>query len=386
MMTVSHQQAMLLARERRSITLDQLLTAGSKSVTDPLAVIDLAREAGLDVVQQEGEAWEDLERLAEEGPTTFSVEREEVARPEEELGPGSPATLYLREISRTPLLSAEEEVSLAKQIEAGRDARQRLELEVGDTAERAQLEELVQAGDAARRRMVEANLRLVVSIAKRYMGRGLPFLDLVQEGNIGLQRGVDGYDWRRGFRFSTYAYWWIRQAIGRAVATHGRTIRLPSHIIEQLSRFYTAARELQSTLGRPPTVAEIGDKLGVEPEKVQTALRAARVPLSLEAPVGAEAEATLASFIADTVLPPPAEEAEEAVFAEALHAALKEYLAPREVTILNLRYGLSDGRERTMAEVATEVGLSREAVRQIEMQALAKLRTTPLRDRFLEYI
>jgi len=202
-MTVSqrHPAMLELARERRSITLDRLLTAASKSVVSPAAVANLAREAGLEVVQQEGEAWEDLESLAEEGPATFTVQREEVVPPEEELGPASPATLYLHEISRTPLLTADEEVTLAKQIEAGRDARQRLEQEVGDASEQAQLEEVVRIGDAARRRMVEANLRLVVSIAKRYMGRGLSFLDLVQEGNIGLQRGVDATTGAEAFGF-----------------------------------------------------------------------------------------------------------------------------------------------------------------------------------------
>jgi RNA polymerase primary sigma factor len=374
------------ARKRRSITLDQLLNAAPRSVVDPATVSDLVSDVGLEVAQGEGEAWADLERLAQPGQAAFTLGREESVRPEEELLAGSPATLYLREISGTPLLSAEEEVSLAKQIEAGREARQRLELEGLDAPERAQLGQTVRLGDAARRRMVEANLRLVVSIAKKYLRRGLSFLDLVQEGNIGLQRGVDGYDWRRGFRFSTYAYWWIRQAIGRAVATYGRTIRLPSHVIEQLSRFHNAARELHSDLGRPPTLAEIGHKLNIEPEKVRAVLLAARVPLSLETPVGTEAEATLASFIADTVLRSPAEEAEEAVFSTAFEAALKEYLTPREVAVLTLRFGLSDGRERTLAEVAKQMGMSRESVRQIEMEALQKLRVTPLRERFSEYL
>jgi RNA polymerase primary sigma factor len=374
------------ARKRRSITLDQLLNAAPRLVVDPATVSDLASEVGLEVAQGEGEAWADLERLAQPGQAAFTIKREAVARPEEELAVSSPARLYLREISRTPLLSAEEEVSLAKQIEAGREARQRLELEGLDAPERAQLGQTVRLGDAARRRMVEANLRLVVSIAKKYLGRGLSFLDLVQEGNIGLQRGVDGYDWRRGFRFSTYAYWWIRQAIGRAVATYGRTIRLPSHVIGQLTKFYDAARQLQRDLGRPPTMVEIGHKLNIEPEKVRAVLLAARVPLSLETPVGTEAEATLASFIADTVLRSPAEEAEEAVFSTAFEAALKEYLTPREVAVLTLRFGLSDGRERTLAEVAKQMGMSRESVRQIEMEALQKLRVTPLRERFSEYL
>src|SRR5581483_1601861 len=238
------------------------------------------------------------------------------------------------------LLTAEEEVALAKQFEAGRAARKRLAHGAVAPAERAALEDAVTAGELARRQLIEANLRLVVSVVRKYMGRGLLFLDLVQEGNIGLQRAVDKYDWRRGFRFSTYAYWWIRQAISRAVADQARTIRLPVHVIEQLTKQYNTARDLHQELGREPTAAEIGERLGVDPEKVREAFRAAKVPISLETPIGDEEEATVADFVSDVAALSPAEEAEETVLAQSLDEALQEHLSPREAQLLRLRYGM----------------------------------------------
>ncbi len=374
------------ARERRSITLDELITAARSSPVVTADVVDLARQARLGLSERDGEGWEELGKLAEEGEAAFAVVREAPAPREEEFAAGSPATVYLREISRTPLLTPDEEVALAKQLEAGGEAQRTLQAGVEDPAERAAVEETVWAGKQARNRLIESNLRLVVSIAKRYLGRGLSFLDLVQEGNIGLQKGVDRYDWRKGFRFSTYAYWWIRQAIGRAVADQGRTIRLPVHIIEQLTKLYGVSRQLQVELDRPPTTEEIAERMHTTPEKVREALRAARVPISLETPVGEDAEATLATFIADTVMRAPAEEAEEAVLAGALDAALHEFLTPREVAVLKLRFGLEDGRERSLGEVGEELKMSRERARQLEAEALGKLRKTPLRERFHEYL
>jgi RNA polymerase primary sigma factor len=294
---------------------------------------------------------------------------------------GGPASLYLREISRARLLTAEEEVTLAKALERGKAARARLDQAgqagqagLDDPAERAQLEQDVQHGEEARQRLIESNLRLVVSVARKYLGRGLSFLDLVQEGNIGLQRGVDKYDWRRGFRFSTYAYWWIRQAVSRAVAEQSRTIRLPVHVVEQLTRLYNVARDLERDLGRQPTPAEIGEQIGISGERVEEAFRAARVPISLETSIGDEGDSTLADLVADDLGQGPAEQAEDSVFGQALDRSLSERLTPREAAVLRLRYGLSDNHERTLAEVGKELGISRERARQLEAEAMRKLR------------
>ena len=383
-----HDRAPLEAAKKRGwITLDELLNLASGSPVDLDEATELVREAGIELVREEGDAWEDLRTFADEGPGAFTTVPETTA-PVEELMPGGPAALYLREISQNPLLTAEEEVTLAKQLEAGKAARQKLDKGVDDPAQRARLEEDVRAGEAARKRLIESNLRLVVSVAKKYLGRGLSFLDLVQEGNIGLQRGVDKFDWRRGFRFSTYAYWWIRQAVSRAVAEQARTIRLPVHVIEELTRLYNAARALEHELGRAPTPAELGERLGVEPRRVEEAFRAARAPISLETPIGDRDESTLADLIADAALRAPTEEAEEEVLAETLDRALDEHLAPREVQLLRLRYGLDRGGEgRTLGEVGQELGISRERVRQLEAQVMQKLRKAAgFRRQFREYV
>jgi RNA polymerase primary sigma factor len=248
------------------------------------------------------------------------------------------------------------------------------------------LQNAIDEGDAARRRLIRANTRLVISVAKRYVGQGVPFLDLVQEGNLGLMKAVDKFDYTRGYKFSTYATWWIRQAVSRAVSDQGRTIRLPVHIGDKLRLLHRASRELEQGQGRPASPEEIAGTLTVAPERVRRLLRLSRRPLSLEQPVGEEEETMLGSFIADEEAPPPPAMADNAILRERLEEIL-ETLQPREARILRLRFGLQDGRNYTLEEVGQKFGLTRERIRQIEAHALNRLRhpsrSRQLRD-FLE--
>ena len=282
--------------------------------------------------------------------------------------------LYFREMGQQGLLSAEEEVQLAMEIEAGREAVTRLE-EDGDLSydERDDLANVKEIGDAARAHLIRANTRLVVSIAKKYRGRGLQFLDLIQEGNVGLMKAVEKYDYRRGNRFSTYATWWIRQAVTRALANHGRTIRIPAHLGGRISKLYQIAQELEQEYGRQPTAEEIAENMELPAERVRWMLRTSRQPVHLERPVGDESDAELGDFIEDIDAPPPAETVAQQMLTEELGEILDQ-LTPREARILRLRYGLQDGESRTLKEVGEMFGLSRERIRQLEKEALRKLR------------
>ncbi|RMH00584.1 MAG: sigma-70 family RNA polymerase sigma factor [Chloroflexi bacterium] len=282
--------------------------------------------------------------------------------------------LYFREMGQQQLLTAEEEVQLAMEIEAGREAIRRLESgEPLTDDERDELERIKEVGEAARAHLIRANTRLVVSIAKKYRGRGLQFLDLIQEGNVGLMKAVEKYDYRRGNRFSTYATWWIRQAVTRALANHGRTIRIPAHLGGRISKLYQVAQELEQEYGRQPTAEEIAEYMELPAERVRWMLRTSRQPVHLERPVGDESDAELGDFIEDVDAPPPAETVAQKMLTEELSEILDQ-LTPREARILRLRYGLQDGESRTLKEVGEMFGLSRERIRQLEKEALRKLR------------
>jgi RNA polymerase primary sigma factor len=283
--------------------------------------------------------------------------------------------LYFREMGQQGLLSAEEEVQLAMKIEAGREATITLnEFIVFLTLdEQDHLSILCEIGEAARAHLIRANTRLVVSIAKKYRGRGLQFLDLIQEGNVGLMKAVEKYDYRRGNRFSTYATWWIRQAVTRALANHGRTIRIPAHLGGRISKLYQVAQELEQEFGRQPTAEEIAEHMELPAERVRWMLRTSRQPVHLERPVGDESDAELGDFIEDIEAPPPAESVANKMLTEEIGDILDQ-LTPREARILRLRYGLQDGESRTLKEVGEMFGLSRERIRQLEKEALRKLR------------
>jgi len=283
-------------------------------------------------------------------------------------------SLYLREIGRIPLLTAEQEVELAKRMEAGRTAKKRLSREGQLGAEeRQQLREVIRDGKAAQEHLIKANSRLVVSVAKKYVGRGVPFLDLIQEGNIGLIRAVKKFDYRRGFKFSTYATWWIRQAVTRAIADQGRTIRVPVHMYEQINRLARASRQLVQELGRDPTTDEIAEELGVSSKKVERTIKVAQRPLSLEMPVGEEDDSFLGDFIEDSEAPSPTDQASQQLLRDQIEDIFIS-LSPREVRILQLRFGLVDGYAYTLEEVGRKFGVTRERIRQIEAQALGRLR------------
>jgi len=294
-----------------------------------------------------------------------------------------PVRMYLQEIGRYPLLDAQQEVELAMQVEAGIRAKERLDEDVPRTApERILLERQARLADRARQQLVVSNLRLVVSIAKKYIGRGLGLLDLIQEGNLGLIRAVEKFDYRRGFKFSTYATWWIRQAVTRALADQGRTIRVPVHMVETINKLAMVQRTLHQDLGREPTIAEIAKELDIESGKVTELRRIAQDPLSLETPIGAEEDATIGDIVPDLGADVPVEEASFKLLQEYLSLAL-ESLNERERQVLVMRFGLADGNVRTLEQVGGHFEVTRERIRQIENKALAKLRQ-PARARQLD--
>ncbi len=282
-------------------------------------------------------------------------------------------SLYLKEIGRVPLLTAAEEVELAKRMERGDLARERLDAGVEDPIEKEYLLWVVRDSERAQEHLIKANSRLVVSVAKKYVGRGVPFLDLIQEGNIGLIRAVNKFDYRRGYKFSTYATWWIRQAVTRAIADQGRTIRVPVHMYEQINRLTRTSRQLVQELGREPTTEEIAEALGVSPKKVEQVIRVSQRPLSLEMPVGEEEDSYLGDFIPDEDAQSPTDEASRQLLREVIDEIFAS-LSPREVRILQLRFGLVDGYNYTLEEVGRKFGVTRERIRQIEAQALGRLR------------
>ncbi len=291
--------------------------------------------------------------------------------------------LYLKEMARVPLLTTEQEVDLAKRLERGLKSQKKLEKMNGTASykKRAELQGHIEDGRGAREHLIKANTRLVVSIAKKYIGRGVPFLDLIQEGNLGLMKAVEKFDFRRGFRFSTYATWWIRQTITRAIADQGRTIRVPVHMSDRIRRLYKVARDLEQVYGRKPSPEEIAVELNLEPRKVQWMLKVSWRPLSLERPVGEEEDTELGAFIEDDTTPTPTQSAYQNLLKEKVEEVLAT-LTPREARILRLRFGLQNGRSYTLEEVGQKFGLTRERIRQIEGKALRRLRH-PRRSRHL---
>jgi len=293
--------------------------------------------------------------------------------------------LYLKEVSRVPLLTAEEEVELAQRIERGRIAREELAKGNASPRRRQELRMLIEDGWAAREHLITANSRLVISVAKKYMGRGVPFLDLIQEGNIGLIRATKKFDYRRGHKFSTYATWWIRQAVTRAIADQGRTIRVPVHMGDQINKLLRVQHQLTQRLGREPSVDELANALEVPPKKVENMIQVARRPLSLETPTDDEEDSVLGDFIEDDEATPPDDSATYNLLREHLAEVLNS-LPPREVRILQLRYGLLDGQAYTLEEVGRKMGVTRERVRQIEAQALSRLRHPSIRRKLRDYL
>ena len=289
-------------------------------------------------------------------------------------------SLYLKEVSRIPLLTAEDEIELARMMRRGERAQRKLARASADStnhtlseAEVRKLQQQVEAGEEARKKLTRANSRLVISMAKKYIGQGVPFLDLIQEGNMGLMKAVEKFDHQRGHKFSTYATWWIRQSITRAIADQGRTIRVPVHMNDRIRRLYRVSRRLEQELGREPTVEELAEEMGLSPEKVERIIEISQRPLSLEKPVGEEKDSELGEFIEAQDVPDPDDEATRELLREDIEELLTS-LTPREARVLALRYGLMDGHSYTLKEVGEKFGLTRERIRQIENEALQRLR------------
>jgi len=399
--------------------MDKLLIAEDEEFPAIARLIELGRQKSYvtldDILHFFPEAEQDVQQLEEafsallsagipfvEDATTSEPSEDDLAAEEAEVEPEDDESLaledylanidtddtiglYLKEVSRVPLLTAEEEVELAQRIERGRMAREELAKGKVSQRHRTELRRLIEDGWAAREHLITANSRLVISVAKKYMGRGVPFLDLIQEGNIGLIRATKKFDYRRGHKFSTYATWWIRQAVTRAIADQGRTIRVPVHMGDQINKLLRVQHQLTQRLGREPSVEELADALEVPPKKVENMIQVARRPLSLETPTDDEEDSVLGDFIEDDEAPPPDDTATYNLLREHLGEVLNG-LPPREVRILQLRYGLLDGQAYTLEEVGRKMGVTRERVRQIEAQALSRLRHPSIRRKLRDYL
>ncbi len=373
---------------------------------DELALVyDAVRMQGVDVVAVNDEMTKDEVEEFVESEIEDEIDTSEVAAVDAELGKvpvalngrgrhkhvsrrdqvpspvmltGDPVRMYLKEIGKVDLLSASEEIDLAMKIEAGIEATKRLDdaESSGEDVPRAELRRLTrveQVGLEAKQRLISANLRLVVSIAKRYVGRGMLFLDLIQEGNLGLIRAVEKFDYTKGFKFSTYATWWIRQAITRAIADQARTIRIPVHMVETINKLVRVQRKLLQDLGREPTPEEIAEEMDMTPDRVREIQKISQEPVSLETPIGEEEDSQLGDFIEDSQAVVPPDAASFSMLQEQINSVL-DTLAERERKVIELRFGLVDGHPRTLEEVGKEFGVTRERIRQIESKTLAKLR------------
>ncbi len=356
-------------------------------------VLDILEQNNIDVLRISDDDDDDDIIMDDEDVEDVEVENIDLSVPDG-VSVEDPVRMYLKEIGKVPLLSAEEEIELAKVMEAGNVAQEKiliLKKRMDDASEEEKqelkdeiklLQKDVDLGGDAKKRLAEANLRLVVSIAKRYVGRGMLFLDLIQEGNLGLIKAVEKFDYRKGYKFSTYATWWIRQAITRAIADQARTIRIPVHMVETINKLIRVSRQLLQELGREPSPEEIAEEMNMPVERVREILKISQEPVSLETPIGEEEDSHLGDFIKDDNVPVPADAAAFTLLKEQLEEVLGT-LTEREQKVLTLRFGLEDGRARTLEEVGKEFNVTRERIRQIEAKALRKLRH-PSRSRKLK--
>jgi len=349
------------------LTTDRMVTIFEFFEKNNVEVLTVLNEA----VEEEPD---DDSLLEVENDEDISVEKIDLSVPEG-TNVEDPVRMYLKEIGKVPLLSADDEIELAKKMEAG-DAAQAQMDEMSDELDeerKKELQSLIDDGDYAKKKLAEANLRLVVSIAKRYVGRGMQFLDLIQEGNLGLIKAVEKFDYSKGYKFSTYATWWIRQAITRAIADQARTIRIPVHMVETINKLIRVSRQLLQELGREPSTEEIAAEMDIPEERVREIMKISQDPISLETPIGEEEDSHLGDFIQDENILSPAEAAELTLLREQLDEVLST-LKEREQKVLRLRFGLDDGRARTLEEVGKEFNVTRERIRQIEAKALRKLK------------
>ncbi|GIK65267.1 MAG: RNA polymerase sigma factor SigA [Chloroflexota bacterium] len=385
------QELMNRADRRGYVTFEDVLEvieAEGEDVGAIEAVLDELDDLGIELRQDDNDAVvaDTVVDVDEE------FEPEQIRDPEvgdiNAVSPDDPVGLYFRQMAQEPLLTADEEIELAKRIERGKELSEKLE-KLGrhsfDPDKLAEMDALIFDGQSAREHLGRANTRLVVSIAKRYMGQGLPFPDLIQEGNVGLMRAVDKYDYKRGNRFSTYATWWIRQAITRALAQKTRTIRIPLHMTERIRQMYRTAQTLEQKLGRRPSPEEIATEMGMPAENVRSMMDASQHAIALERPVGDDGDSEFGDFIEDQDTPSPVESATQHLLQETIEEVLSE-LTPRQSHILRLRFGLGGGEPHTLEEIANKFGLSRERIRQLEKEALRRLRHPRLAHNLRDYL